>query len=547
MRLSSTLMATTMLATTVACTSAASADEISKLQLEASTLKEQNNALEKRLNKLEKQQAAQPAAPAPTSADYMAQAGGAVASLAAGDGPLTFHGITLFGTVDAGLGWFSHGLTQSPYLYAMPAIINKNANHSYFGMVPNGLSQTSVGIKGTEELLPGLSGVFMASTGINPQSGQLASGAASLMAINGTIGRPTINNGDASRAGQAFNDQLYVGLSSKDFGQLTFGRHRSFAIEMAGAYDPAGGSYSLSYIGYTGTPLAGFGATEDARWDDSLKYRVEYGPVHFGAMYKFVNGNGGSNVGNAYTGATTYVVNYATHNDAYQFNLGGKYGGFEADAVFGQFHQATQLSPLSAAQLAGASTFTNNFGAAQTTLGNNNGNTLVGTISDTTGAAIGAKYTWNQWKFFAGYSHVLYQNPTNSVGIGASANQGGVIMSTVNNHPYANNPKTLQTFWTGFTYAYDAKTIIGFAYNHALQNTYTTVANTPSCSNPQQSLRNSACSGNLDTVSLYVDYHFTKRFDIYAGMMVSNVSNGLASGYAYPTNFAPLAGARYTF
>jgi hypothetical protein len=58
------------------------------------------------------------------------------------------------------------------------------------------------------------------------------------------------------------------------------------------AYDPAGGAYSFSYIGYNGT-MAGGGDTEDTRWDEAMKYRLAYGPVHFGAMYKFADGSGG--------------------------------------------------------------------------------------------------------------------------------------------------------------------------------------------------------------------------------------------------------------
>jgi len=38
--------------------------------------------------------------------------------------------------------------------------------------------------------------------------------------------------------------------------------------------------------------MAGGGDTEDTRWDDALKYRLTYGPVHFGAMYKFADGLG---------------------------------------------------------------------------------------------------------------------------------------------------------------------------------------------------------------------------------------------------------------
>ena len=41
-------------------------------------------------------------------------------------------------------------------------------------IAPNNLSQTGLGIRGKEEFVQGWSVVFNASTGINPQSGQLA-------------------------------------------------------------------------------------------------------------------------------------------------------------------------------------------------------------------------------------------------------------------------------------------------------------------------------------------------------------------------------------
>jgi len=539
------LMAAVAVLSIMTAAGVARADDVTTLKQEAAALKKQNEALELRLNKLEKQQAA---APAPGAGDFMAQAGGAINTFATGDGPLTFHGITLFGTIDAGLGYYAHGLTQSQNMYAMPSVINKNANHAYFGMSPNTLAQSTIGIKGSEELLPGLSGVFMASTGWNPQSGMLANGPASLVNINGTVGRPTVNNGDGSRAGQAFNDQLYVGLSSKDFGQLTFGRHRSFALDTVVSYDPIGGGYGFSPIGYSGTYAAGFGVTEDARWDDSLKYRIEYGPVHAGVMYKFADGNGGSNVGNTYLGNPIYVNNFTANNSAYQLNFGGKYANFEADAVFGQFNNATVLSALTSAQLNGVSTFTSPTGVVTTTTLNNNAGTLAATAYNTVGSMLAAKYTWNQFKFFGGYAYNHFQNPNEALGIGGNGNQGGYVLSTVNNHPFANNDRILQTFWTGVKYAWDPKLDLTVAYYHTLQNQFTTVgANTTSCSNAYNTARNSACSGTLDAVSLLADYHFTKRFDVYAGMMVSSVGGGLSSGYLYSTNWAPAAGARFTF
>jgi predicted porin len=56
-----------------------------------------------------------------------------------------------------------------------------------------------------------------------------------------------------------------------------------------------------------------------------------------------------------------------------------------------------------------------------------------------------------------------------------------------------------------------------------------------------------ACSGNFNAASVSLDYHFTKRFDTYAGAMWSNVSHGLASGYLNTTMIDPTIGVRFSF
>ena len=63
----------------------------------------------------------------------------------------------------------------------------------------------------------------------------------------------------------------------------------------------------------------------------------------------------------------------------------------------------------------------------------------------------------------------------------------------------------------------------------------------------QAAPRSGTCAGTIDTVSGYVDYHFTKRFDVYGGMMYSVMGGGLASGFYNVNNFAPTVGARFTF
>ncbi len=56
-----------------------------------------------------------------------------------------------------------------------------------------------------------------------------------------------------------------------------------------------------------------------------------------------------------------------------------------------------------------------------------------------------------------------------------------------------------------------------------------------------------ACSGHLNAASVSLVYHFTKRFDSYAGAMWSNVSHGLANGYLETTMIDPTVGFRYSF
>ncbi len=263
----------------------------------------------------------------------------------ANSGPLAWHGITLYGTLDVGVGWVSHGLPENGYNYEGESLVNRNGNHSQFLIAPNNLSQTGLGVKGKEEFLPGWFGVFNASTGINPQSGHLANLAAT-NTLNAGLPRDSYSfAGDGARAGQFFNDELFAGISSTDFGTLTAGRQRALGTDAVPAYDPAGGAYSFSFIGYNGL-MAGGGDTQDTRWDDALKYRATIGLVHVGLMYKFADGQGGCySASAAWTGANCTPVE--SHNTAYAFDFGGAVDNFSADVIFQHVNQAISVvNPL---------------------------------------------------------------------------------------------------------------------------------------------------------------------------------------------------------
>src|SRR6202453_2176995 len=122
--------------------------------------------------------------------------------------PLTWHGITIYGAYDVGVGWVSHGLPENGFNYEGESLVNRNGNQSRFLIAPNNLSQTSIGIKGKVEFMPDWFGVFNVSTGINPTSGQLANLGAT-NTLNAGLPRGSYSfAGDGARAGQAVNDEL---------------------------------------------------------------------------------------------------------------------------------------------------------------------------------------------------------------------------------------------------------------------------------------------------------------------------------------------------
>jgi len=467
------------------------------------------------------------------------------------DCTLTWYGITVHGAYDVGLGWVSHGLPENGFNYEGESLVNRNGNQSRFLIAPNNLSQTGLGLKVSEEFLPGWSLVANASTGINPQNGQLANMAAT---NTGNAGLPRGSYsfaGDGARAGQTFNDELYGGVSSTLYGAFTIGRQRALGTDAMLAYDPAGGAYAFSFIGYNGL-MAGGGDTQDTRWDEALKYRIAYGPVHAGAMYKLADGSGGCYSASATWSAATCTPEQP-HNTAYGFDLGGTYDGLSADIVFQHYNQAISvLNPLLGAQSLSEpyqstvdSINTNTITGANL-IGTNN--TEYGIVTDNTAIMLAARYVRDPFKFYGGYEHIQQFNPKYPLGVGATA-QGGYELSGVEDNNL-DSPKNVQVAWVGVKYAYDTKAVITVSYYREIQNDF----RIPALCSVAAGFR-SSCAGNLNEVSVYEDYHFTRRFDAYAGIAYSNVSGGLAIAiphgpgvpYYYDSNIAPTIGARFTF
>ena len=467
------------------------------------------------------------------------------------DCALTWHGITVYGAYDIGVGWVSHGLPENGYNYEGESLVNRNGYQHRFVVAPNNLQQTGLGIRGREEFLHDWFVVFNASTGINPQSGLLANASETDITNNGLPRASYSIAIDGARAGQPFNDEFYAGIASASFGTLTFGRERSLGTDAMLLYDPAGGSYAFSYIGYNGT-MAGGGDTEDGRWDDALKYRISYGPVHFGAMYKFADGSAG-----CYSASSTWTAANCTpeaaHNNAYGFDLGGNSGKFFADIVYQHYNQAIGvLNPLLGPQSPAApyqsttdSINTNPINGANLIATTN---TVYGIVTDNNAVMAAAKYASDPFKVFAGYEYIWQNNPANPLGVGAS-DQGGYIMSGVEDKNL-DSEKLVQIWWTGAKYTYRSKTDVTFAWYQQRQNDF----RIPSTCSAAAGFR-ASCAGTLNEGSLYLDHHFTKRFDSFAGVAYSFVSGGLdiaiPHGPGVPfksdNNLAPTVGSRFAF
>ena len=425
------------------------------------------------------------------------------------DCALSWYGVTVYGTVDLGGGWQSHGTPFNPYIISgVEELISKNSNHAQFLPEPGGLSQSNVGIKGKEEFAPGWSFVFDLNLGFDPYSLTLADGPRSYVENNGVPLANQTSNADSSRAGQFYNGAGYAGVSNTTFGTLTAGRVNSLTLDEVLFYDPMGASYAFSPIGYSGL-TAGAGDTEDARYTTAVKYRVDVGMFRAAALYQF----GG------------YEENNATQG-AYELQLGGTfdggaYGKLAFDAIYTRDRDAVSSAPLTAAQ---------NLKYP---------GTLAATISDDTSVMLLAKYSFDRFKLYGGYEHITFQNPSNPQTTGFTDIGGyDVVAADITNTAYTIN-RVMHIMWTGGRYAFTDTFDMGAAYYHYIQNNYAKTY----CNN----LSSSACAGTLDAVSVDADWQVAKKFDLYAGVMFSEVHNGLASGYLYKTNVDPTVGLRFRF
>jgi predicted porin len=542
----------------------AHADELTDIQSQAKQLREQNQALMKRLSDIEKRQKTletQAAAkPVVNPVDAMAADlpyKAAIKAKPVESDDICVHGVCVYGNFDMGINYQSKG---SPFnsLAAGPLLFLPEANtqtRSNFGVAANQFSTSFLGLRGKQEIGDQLYAVFNLQTLFNPASGNNGNGIGSLVQNNGlnqaaSLGALANSYGDSSKAGSLFNNVAYFGVSSPTYGTFTMGRQSALSSDLVVNYDALSGANAWSLITYEGA-TGGGGVTENRIYDNSYEYRLNVGPVRFAAEVQAPNG------GNSGTGL------------AYEGNIGFDYMGFSMDFVGGHIKDSVSSAPLSATQVNAITA--NQLGPS--TIGGLPGGPnyaipcslgcLSSVVSDDTVFSVGAKYTIGPWKFYGGYEHIQFANPSTPLLPGAFV-QGGYNIGAVNNNRYFDN-RNQDVFWVGVKYAVTPTFDVIGAYYGARQHYFNVGAGTAGAtlvtfpgaglaaapagfaSQAAACATNSAtspgCAGSIDMVSLAMDWRFARHVDLYAGVAYTQKSGGLANNFLLSTNNGALTGA----
>jgi len=489
--------------------------------------------------------------------------------------PLTWYGVTLYGTIDVGATYQTHGAPFDPnHPVGASYLLGNSATNAVgrtpgFGLGPNALSQSNIGIKWNEPVGGGWAVVGQAELAYDPYSALLANAPVAEWKAIGVPENQQHIPYDSSRWGW-LAAQIFTGVSNPTWGTLTFGRLNTPLTDAVNAYDPMGGSYAFSVIGNSGL-TCGDGDTETCRWTTGIKYRVNIGDFRLVVAGQPLGANNG--------GYNAYNPN----NGAIEGGIGGDFRGpgpgvLSMDVLGAWEKDAVNWSTLFTKVGGKSPTIPTGWPSPVAFLGTNAG--LKATISNNTSIMAVAKYSFGSWgnpaapspsgpsgiplTLYAGYEWIIFANPsdpqtsfrddgflfnaTNAAASTLSANGTTISNNTFN----ANCGQTggctdriMQSMWTGAKYGISKDLDIIGAYYHYIQNQY--VANNALCAAPGGPAGNSRCSGWYDVYSVVIDWRFAAKWDAYIGTMYSAAFGGIANGDISRNNLATTAGVRFRF
>jgi GBP family porin len=360
--------------------------------------------------------------------------------------------VVLYGLIDAGITY-----------------TNNQAGHPAVQETSGNINGSRWGLRGTEDLGGGLNAIFSVETGFN------------------------INNSTLAQNSRMFGRQALVGLSSSQYGALTFGRQYDSVVDflaplaLTGTW--AGGTYFTH-------PFDNDNLDNSIRINNSAKYtKTIDGGLKFGALYGFSN-------------STSFA-----NNRAYSFGASYNYGGLNVAAGYLQFNNDLSSLALTAAG-SGAETGTYAFAAgSQKTFG--------GGINYTFGPAT-AGFVYSQTS--------LDDADGGSVSAGQSGKASGLA--------FHGNSARFQNFEGNIRYSFTPAIAVAGAYTYTRSNF------------------GGGVRPNFNQFSLYADYAFTKRTDLFLVSEYQHVSsnpevtaylNGLSAASSSQSQVAVTAGIRHRF
>ena len=429
------------------------------------------------------------------------------------DCPLTFGPFTLYGTLDGGFGYEQWGTRIGQFADKPNYAIQRNSGDTHWLWSPNALSTSTVGIKLSQKIGDNWEIVGAVEAGFNPYTLRLINGPAS-QAGNNPYTTPFQRTAfDTARAGTWDNGQGFVGVSNPTFGTLTFGRTTLLSMSALSAYDPVA-SVAFSQLGFTAL-YATFGASPTSRINTAFTYRLTYQGFRVAAQAQV----GGYDQDNAAT-------------EQYQAQIGTDFNGFSFDAIAGYAKNALTFQ---------------SFAGATLPVGFNPNYIVRATALNTGGVELLGRYEWQKFKFYAGYIYSLSVNPSNpNYPYGVPSIAPGIIVPpgfvTVNTYTV---PRNLNTVWTGLRYSVWSNLDLAGGVYWESQNDF--LAAPAVCTGSGSATSSTRCAGGRYSFSFLADYRPIPRVNLYAGLLVSDVYGGVASGFLHTENVAPTVGMRIRF
>jgi predicted porin len=375
--------------------------------------------------------------------------------------------IELYGVVDIAVGRVENSLsTNGEYGSTVNAYqaTKSTINTPVTGMINGGIQASRWGIRGREDLGGGVLAFYTLESGFNGPNGTLSNSAASL-AQNSP--KATSVSSDGSLDGQLFNRQASVGLSDGKLGSIAFGRNYNPIYIAVTDFDPVQQAQLFSPLGASNSIGGGGGVSEYARLDNSINYKNNFGPVNIGLLYKF-GGVAGNNAAES----------------GYVLNLGYEAGPFGIEGVYEAF---TDVLKGSTSSVAGDINVTN---------------------YNTTAYFVAAKYAFGRVTVKGGYESFTLKAPSDSLSSLGVTNLFGYSLGNATsasaNFSSANQTTGLWFFGGDYNFTPSVNLSVGF-YDQ----------------NPKASSDLKQLNGNIYSYSALLDYHFSKRTDVYTGYLYS--------------------------